>query len=105
MPATALTYRNNVDKPHCEIALANGERVRLQLDKYGLVIEQQPVIEQTPTILFKGDANLVTDMCMAFAGSKPASRQTARELLASIVTQPPSAHHVREAFKAASKAV
>ncbi len=105
MPATVLTYRNDADNPHCEIALANGERVRMQIDKYGLVIEQQPAGEQTPALLFKGDADLVTDMCMAFVGSKPASRQTALELLTSIVTQLPSAQHVREAFVAASKAV
>jgi len=97
---TVLTFRNGGDSPHSEIALANGERVRLQLDKYGLVITQD-----ADAVLFKGDADLVTDMCMAFVGSKPASRATALELLTSIVTQLPSANHVREAFTAAAKAV
>ena len=101
---TVLTFRNDGDKPHSEIALANGERVRLQLDKYGLVIERQTE-GAPPAVLFKGDADLVTDICMAFVGSKPASRQTALELLTSIVTQLPLTQHVQEAFTAASKVV
>ena len=100
MPGSILVYRNEGDRPFCEIALNSGERVQLQLDKAGLVITRD-----ARDVLFKGDADLVTDICMAFVGKEPASRKTALDLLSSIVTQLPSADHVREAFTAAAKAV
>ena len=102
---TVLVYRNDGERPTCEVALDDGDRVQLKIDKTGLLIERQAVGAAPAEVLFKGDAEAVTDMCMALLGSTPASRKTALELLASVVTQLPTAAHVREAFNAAAKAV
>jgi len=102
---TVLTFRNDGERPFCEIALDDGERIQMQLDKNGLVIERQAVGTKPAEVLFKGDADLVTDMCMAFTGDKPTSRKSALEILTAVVTQIPSGPKVRDAFKAAARAV
>lgn len=101
---TVLTYRNNGERPFCEVALDNGDRVQLQLDKAGVLIERQALEGRPTEILFKGDPDLVTSMCVALLGKTPASNTTPLDLLISIVTQIPSANEVREAFRAAAKA-
>ncbi len=101
---TVLTYRNDGDKPFCEIALDDGDRVQLHLDAAGLVIERQALDKRPAEVLFKGDADTVTDICMALIGQTPATRKTALDVLSSVVTQLPSAEDVRAAFTAAARA-
>lgn len=100
-----LVYRNDGDKPFCEIALDDGSRVQLHLDAAGLAIERQALDKQPIEVLFKGDADTVTDMCVALIGQAPSTRKTALDVLSSVVTQLPSAEHVRDAFTAAERAL
>lgn len=102
---TILVYRNDGEKPFCEIALDDGAHVQLRLDAAGLVIERQALDRRPAEILFQSDADTVTDMCRALMGPAPATRQTALEVLSSVVTQLPSADSVRDAFKAAAQAL
>ncbi len=101
---TVLTYRNNGERPFCEVALDNGDRVQLHLDKAGVMIERQALEGRPAEILFKGDPDLVTGMCVAFLGRTPTDNTTPLDLLISIVTQIPSAKEVREACRAAARA-
>ena len=103
--ATVLTYRNDGDKPFCEIALDDGAHVQLKLDPRGLVIERQAVGGRGAEVLFTWDADLVTDMCVALLGKTAASKSSTLDVLISVVTQLPSAAHVRDAFQAAAKAL
>jgi hypothetical protein len=103
--STVLTYRNDGDRPFCEIALDDGDRVQLQLDKAGLVIERQALGDRPREVLFKGDAGLVSDMCAALLGPVSAKKTTPLEVLTSVVVQLRSAADVRSAFRDAAKAL
>lgn len=101
---TVLAYHNDGDRRFCEIALAGGDRVQLNLGKHGLTIESMHA-EKPPVLLFEGDAESVTGMCVALLGRAPASDKSALDVLVSVVTQLPSAMHVRDAFRAAAAAL
>ena len=103
--STVLTYRNDGDRPFCEIALDGGDRVQLQLDSAGLVIERQALGARPGEILFKGDADVVTGMCVALLGPITAKKTTPLDVLMSVVMQMPSAADVRRAFADAAKAL
>src|SRR5262245_52107307 len=103
--ATVLVYRNDGDRPFCEIALDDGDRVQLQLDQSGLVIERQALGDRPGEVLFKGDAALVGDMCAALLGPVPAQKITPLDVLTSVVVQMRSAADVRAAFRDAAKAL
>jgi hypothetical protein len=103
--STVLTYRNDGDRPFCEIALDDGDHVQLQLDKSGLVIERQALGDRPREVLFKGDAGLVSDMCAALLGPMPAKNITPLDILTSMVVQMRSATDIRTAFRDAAKAL
>jgi hypothetical protein len=103
--ATILTYRNDDERPLCEIALANGDRVQLQLSNAGLVVEQIGLGDQPSAILFKADASLVSDICAALLGQLEATRTTPLDVLVTVVSQIPTAANVRESFQAAARAL
>jgi len=89
----------------CEIALSNGDRVQLQLSKTGLVIEQIGLGEQASDVLFEANADLISDMCVALLGPTEAAKTTPLDLLVTVVSQIPSAAHVRTSFRAAADAL
>ena len=103
--STVLIYRNDGDRPFCEIALDDGDRVQLQLDKAGLVIERQSLGARPREVMFKGGADVVTDMCVALLGPVAAKKTTPLDVLVSVVVQMGSAADVRAAFRAAAKAL
>lgn len=103
--STVLTYRNDGDAPFCEIALDDGDRVQLHLDKTGLVIERQALNDRPTEVLFKGNADLVTDMCVALLGPVAAKKSSPLEVLTSLVLQMRTAADVRAAFRDAAKAL
>ena len=103
--STVLIYRNDGERPFCEIALNDGDRVQLQLDKMGLVIERQALGERPAEILFKGGVDLVAAMCVALLGPVAAKKTTPLDVLVSVVVQMGSAADVRAAFHAAAKAL
>jgi hypothetical protein len=103
--STVLTYRNDSDRPFCEIALDDGDRVQLQLDQSGVVIERQALDARPSEILFKGSADMVADMCVALLGPVAAKNTTPLDVLTSVVMQMRSAADVRAAFRDAAKAL
>jgi len=103
--STVLTYRNDGDRPFCEIALDDGDRVQLHLDKSGLVIERQALGARPSEILFEGTADLVSDMCVALLGAAAVKTTTPLDVLMSVVVQMRSAADVRAAFRDAAKAL
>jgi len=103
--ATVLTYRNDGDRPFCEIALNGGERVQVELGGEGLVISQPGQDARPAEVLFQGDAELVADLCGALFGSAIASSKSPLDLLMSVVMQLRSAREVRDAFHAAEQAL
>ena len=102
---TVLTYQNDEDRRFCEIALADGDRVQLHLGKNGLVIERMQAREKPPVMLFEGDPDTVTSMCVALLGHQSATDKSALDILVSVVSQLPSAMHVRDAFHTAAAAL
>ena len=102
---TVLTYQNDEDRRFCEIALDGGDRVQLDLGKDGLVIKRLRADTKPPLLLFEGDPDVVTGMCVALLGRQPATAKSALDVLVSVVTQLPSAMHVRDAFRAAAEAL
>ena len=89
----------------CEIALTNGDRVQLRLNKAGLVIEQIGLGEKASDVLFEADADVVADMCASLLGPTDIKQTTPLDLLVGVVSQIPSAAHVRTSFRAATDAL
>ncbi len=102
---TILTYRNDGERPFCEIALDDGDHVQVQLDRRGFVIERPALEHRAAEVLFKGDVELVSDLCAAMLGPGALSKTTPLDVLVSIVKQMPTAVDVRAAFGAAAKSI
>ena len=102
---TVLVYRNDKDPRFCEIVFDNGDHVQLYLDKSGLVIERTQTSTTSSDVLFRGDTDTVTDMCVALLGNAPATDRSTLDVMASTVLHIPSASHVRDAFRAAADAL
>jgi len=100
--AAILTYRN-VERPSCEIALDNGDRVHLHLNHAGLVVQQIGLRDHPSDILFEADAAVVSDLCAALLGQLDAVKTTPLDVLIAVVSQIPSASQVRESFRAAAR--
>ncbi len=98
---TVLVYRQD---GFCEIALDDGDKVQLHLNKNGLVIARQQPSGHPPEVLFKGDVETLTAMCVALM-DQTGSKASPLDLMVAVVTQLPSANQVKAAFHAASQAV
>jgi hypothetical protein len=95
MLGTVLAYRDDGTRPHCEIALGNGDRVQLALDSKGLVIERLgPRIET----LFQASPKVVSQICAGLVGPKGRSDASPLRILAAVIQRLGSAADVRAAF-------
>jgi len=100
-----LVYRDDGDQPHCDIALANGERIRLALDTNGLVVVRLGLAGAGPELLFSGRPAVVAKICAGLVGPKTRSDATPLRILASAVVRIESAASVRAAFLDASESL
>ncbi len=96
MIGTILLLRDEGDRPHCEIALANGERVRLTLGADGLAVTQEV------KILFRAAPDIVAAICAALVGPKRETDASPLRILTATVQRIGSAAEVRAAFEAAA---
>lgn len=98
-----LLWRNDGELPHCQMLLANGDLVAIALSADGVRIERLGRDTTSPELLFRGDADIATGLCMGLLGGKPPQSTTPLDLLAAAVAGMPSAAAVRGAFVDAAR--
>jgi len=102
MGAAVLVFRDDGDSPHCDIALANGDRVRLALDAGGLVVTRLGGAGEAPQLLFSGRPSVVAKICAGLGGPKARTEDSPLRILASAVVRIDSAASVHAAFHEAA---
>lgn len=96
MIGTILLFRDEGDRPHCEIALANGDRVALALGIDGLMVTRRA------ELLFRASPKTVAAICAALMGPKRETGASPLRILAAAVQRIGSAAEVRAAFETAA---
>ena len=105
MPLGAiLTFRDDGEHPQAELALRNGDHVRLVLDGGGLIITQIGPSNNL-TLLFEAHPDIVGHICAGLVASPRTLDATPLRILASAVVQLGSATDVRAAFQQAAAQV
>lgn len=101
MIGTILLFRDEGDRPHCEIALANGDRVSLALDARGLAVTQIVAAAPHARLLFRTTPDRVSSICAGMVGPKREADASPLRILAATVQRISSAAEVKAAFEAA----
>lgn len=99
--ATVLNYRGDDEQPHCEIALNSGERVKIRVNREGVLIERAADGGGTE-ILFRGTPDIVADIYDALLSPNTARKTAPLDMMMFLVSQLPSAVDIRNAFNAAT---
>ena len=102
MAGTILLFRDDGSRPRCEIALENGDRVRLVLDADGLAITRIAPTSESNDILFHAAPATVAGICAGLVGPKRQSGASPLQILAATVQRIGSAAEVRSAFAEAT---
>jgi hypothetical protein len=98
--ATVLFYRENDRQPRAEVALANGDRIHLALDRGGLTISHGSGGDTRP--LFEAEPEVVERICAGLAGPPSATDATPLQIIVAAVMQLASAADVERAFRDAA---
>ena len=96
---TIVSYSEDQARPQAEVALLNGDRVKLTLDSDGLSIKRLPGPGGPAKMLFQADANLVSHMCAALFRLETTPKPTPLRILVATVVQLGSAEEVGNAFR------
>jgi hypothetical protein len=96
--ATLLRYRGYGGQPFCEVALENGDRVRICVDAGGVTIKRETRLDRAEEILFIGTLHVVTEICLALLDGRPASETTVLDVFLSVVSRFRSGDDIRAAF-------
>lgn len=96
--ATLLRYRSYGGQPFCEVALGNGDRVRVMVEAGGVTIKREARPGIPEEILFLGPVHLATEICVAMLDGKAASETSVLDVFLSIVSQFRSADDIRACF-------
>lgn len=102
MVGTILLYRDDGNLPHREIALDNGDRIRLALGGDGLVIARLAPSSAPGDVLFRAAPAMASRICAGLVGPKRQSEASPLRVLAAAVQRIGSAADVRSAFTAAA---
>jgi hypothetical protein len=98
-----LAWHDDGEMPRCEILLASGERVTVTLSAHGVQIDRLRHDSAPNDILFAGNVDVATDICVGLLGTRSARSTTPLNVLASAIVRMPSAAAVRSAFGDAAR--
>jgi len=98
-----LLWRNDGDLSHCRMLLANGDFIAITLSAGGVRIDRLGRDGTPEDVLFRGDAEVATGICMGLLAGKPPQSTTPLDVLAGAVARMPSAAAVRGAFQDAAR--
>jgi hypothetical protein len=101
---TIIAFRDDGDRPHADVALRNGDRVRVVLDGGGMTVMQISG-SADPKILFEAGPEIVAHICAGLVASPRTLEATPLRILASAIVQLGSANEVRAAFGSAAAQV
>lgn len=99
MRSKIITYRDDDERPQARLALANGDRIVILLDRGGVTISQT---DANPKILFQAGPEVTSRLCASFVDPQASPAARPLQILAAIVLQFDSAHNVASAFREAS---
>ncbi|TAK99628.1 MAG: hypothetical protein EPO08_15840 [Rhodospirillaceae bacterium] len=100
-----LAFDDKFGSPYSEVALANGERVFISLDRHGLTIKSLARPGFAERVLFSASPDTVVKICAGLFDDQGYSRATPLQILVSAVTQLPNAAAVKSAFQDAAAVV
>jgi hypothetical protein len=101
---TIVAFRDDSDRPHADMALRNGDRVRVVLDGGGMTITQIAG-SADPEILFQAGPKIVAYICAGLVASPRRLEATPLRILTAAIVQLGSASEVRAAFESAAAQV
>jgi hypothetical protein len=96
---TVISYIEDKMHPRAEVALPNGDHIRLTLDRNGLTIIRIGGPRHFAELLFQADANLASRMCAALFSLETTPKPTPLRILVAAVVQLVSAEKVGNAFR------
>ena len=99
---TILTFRDDGDRPQADVALRNGDRVRIVLDGGGMAVTQLTGSANSE-ILFETGPKIVAHICAGLVASPRTLEATPLRILTSAIVQLGSASEVRAVFESAAK--
>ena len=95
---TIIACRDDGERPRAEVALVNGDRLILTLDRDGLAISRKD-----GSGVFVANSGLVSKLCAGLVERQPTPPATPLQILLAAVIQLPSAAAVKAAFEAAAE--
>ena len=101
---TVLVYRDDDEQPWADVALADGERVRLFLDRGGLVITRLAGAGRPAALLFEADPDLTSRLCAGLFRLETTPKPTPLRILVAAVVQLRSAEDIGSVFQHAAQA-
>jgi hypothetical protein len=93
---TIIAYREDGERPHAEVALVNGDRIFVTLDRDGLAIARQD-----GSVVFHANSRLVSQLCAGLVEGQLNPPATPLQILLAAVVQLGSADAATAAFEAA----
>jgi hypothetical protein len=100
---TIIVFRDDGERPHSELVLSGGDRVKLALDGNGLTVTHDGSAD--PAVLFQADPETVAQICAGLMSSSNSPKASPLRILVSAVVQLESASEVRAAFESAAAQV
>jgi hypothetical protein len=97
---TIIACRDDGERPRAEVALVNGDRLFLTLDRDGLAISRKD-----GSAVFVANSRLVSQLCAGLVGCLPTPPATPLQILLAAIVQLGSAAAVKAAFEAAAEQV
>lgn len=99
---TIISYSEDQGRPQAEIALHNGDRVQLALNRNGLSIKRLAGPGRPAEILFQANQNQVSRICAGLFRLDTTPKPTPLCILVAAVVQLGSAEQVRNVFREAA---
>jgi hypothetical protein len=101
---TIIVFRDDSERPHSELVLSSGDRVKLALDGDGLTVTGIGGPDD-PAVLFQADSETVAHICAGLVSPSNPLKVSPLRILVSAVVQLASARDVRAAFEHAAAQV
>jgi len=96
---TVISYFEDKQLPRAEVALPNGDRIRLTLDRDGLAITRLGGPGRFAPLLFQADPNMASRMCAGLFRLETTPKPTPLRIFVAAVVQLGSAEEVVDAFQ------
>jgi hypothetical protein len=99
---TVMSYSEDKQLPRAEVALPNGDHIRLTLDRNGLAIARIGSPEHFVEMLFQAGPNIASRICAGLFKLETTPKPAPLRIFVAAVVQLGSAEEVSKAFREAA---